>query len=208
MPRPAMGCAAIDHDGHSATPDVPVCTGVRVEGRPGLRHRRRWRRGCGRRILAQWCGLEAHREFRYRQRIHPPRSWAMGTPSPACSSIVPRPGLDCSGLSATGGGYGTVGVREVSVTGLKPGKHRGWAGGEERRQHHRRAMWDGVGDKYGGNQRSRGTGREERRPQRQRQQHRLQLCGGVGNGSGVVAVLVGWRGTTTAASVPATRPVR
>ena len=66
---------------------------------------------------------------------------------------------------------------------LKPGEHHGWAGGEERRQHHRQ-LCDGVGDKYGGNQRSRGTGREERRAQRQRQQHRLQLCGGVGNGSG------------------------
>ena len=26
-----MGCAAIDHDGHSATPDVPVCTGYELK---------------------------------------------------------------------------------------------------------------------------------------------------------------------------------
>ncbi len=31
-PAPGMGCADADHDGHSATPDVPVCIGYELKG--------------------------------------------------------------------------------------------------------------------------------------------------------------------------------
>ena len=176
-----MGCAAIDHDGHSATPDVPVCTGYELKAdldfdtdgdgavdaadeywHSGAGWRPIGSSGTANEFIATFEG-NGHTVTRmyHRSFLRPHRTVR---------------GCRQRRAGAERGGSGGLGDR------LEPGNHCRWAGGEERRYHHRE-LCDGVGEKYGnGKQRSRGDGRSERRPRRQRQQHRRQLCDGVGDG--------------------------